>query len=138
MKYAMLSIVSILIWSVISFAQDGKLITVGNMPPSVIETIPQSGDMRVDPSLKEIRVTFSKDMMTDRMWSWVMNSKETFPAIDAQRIHYLADNRTCVLPVELEPNRTYVIWVNSKKFNSFRDQGNRPAVPYLLVFETRQ
>lgn len=138
MKYAILAIISIVFWSVVSFAQQEKLITVGNMPPSVVETVPQSGDLRVDPSLKEIRVTFSKDMMTDRMWSWVMNSKETFPEIDAKRIHYLKDNRTCVLPVKLEPNRTYVIWINSQKFNAFRDQGKRAAIPYLLVFETKE
>lgn len=134
----MLATIGIVFWSAVGFAQQGKLITVGNMPPSVIETVPQSGDMRVDPSLKEIRVTFSKDMMTDRMWSWVMNSKETFPEIDAERIHYLKDNRTCVLPVKLEPNRTYVIWINSQKLNAFRDQGNRAAIPYLLVFETKK
>ncbi len=137
MKYAILTIFSVVFGCVVCFAQQERAITVGNMPPSVVKTVPQSGDTRVDPSLKEVRVTFSKDMMTDRMWSWAMNSKETFPEIEADRVHYLHDNRTCVLPVKLEPNQTYIIWINSQKFNAFRDQGNRPAAPYLLVFETR-
>jgi RNA polymerase sigma-70 factor (ECF subfamily) len=138
MRYATLAISSIVFWGAVSFAQQEKSVTVGNMPPSVVKTVPQSGDIRVDPSVKEVRVTFSKDMMTDQMWSWVMNSKKTFPEIDAERIHFLKDNRTCVLPVKLEPNRTYVIWINSQKFNAFRDQGNRAAIPYLLVFETKE
>ena len=138
MKYATLAIFSLVFWSAVSFAQQEKPITVGNMPPSVVKTVPQSGDIRVDSSLHEVRVTFSKDMMTDRMWSWVMNSKETFPEIDAQKIHFLEDNRTCVLPVKLEANKTYVIWINSQKFNAFRDQANRAAIPYLLVFETKE
>jgi RNA polymerase sigma-70 factor (ECF subfamily) len=138
MKYAILAIFSIVFWSAVSFAQQEKSITVGNMPPSVVKTVPPSGDVRVDPSMQEIRVTFSKAMMTDRMWSWVMDSKATFPEINAEGIHFLEDNRTCVLPVKLEPNRTYVIWINSQKFNAFRDQGNRAAIPYLLVFETKE
>ncbi len=117
-------------------AHSGKSITVGDMPPSVVKTIPMAGDTQVDPSLKEVRVTFSKDMMTKQMWSWAMTSKETFPTIDADKIHYLNDQRTCVLPVKLKPNHSYEIWINSEKYNSFRDKGNRPAKPYLLVFET--
>ena len=137
MKYAFLTIIGMMLGCAVCFAQQEKILTVDNMPPSVVKTVPQSGDTRVDPSFKEIRVTFSKNMMTDRMWSWAMNSKETFPKIEADGIHYLPDKRTCVLPVTLEPNRTYVIWINSRKFNAFRDLGNRPAAPYLLVFETR-
>jgi RNA polymerase sigma-70 factor (ECF subfamily) len=111
-------------------------ITVETMPPSVIKTVPASGELDVDPSLDQIRVTFSKDMMTDRMWSWVMASPDSFPEISGD-VKYLADGRTCVAPVNLEPGKTYVIWFNSQSNDSFRDLGNRPAVPYLLVFKTR-
>ena len=98
------------------------------MPPVVIKTVPQAGDTGVNPSLKEIRVTFSKDMITDQMWSWVRTSKETFPKI-AGAVRYLKDNRTCVLPLKLLPGKTCVIWINSGKYNSFRDLGKRSAVP---------
>ncbi|MHC4563554.1 MAG: Ig-like domain-containing domain [Planctomycetota bacterium] len=111
-------------------------ITVRDMPPSVVSTVPQGGDTAVDPALTEVRVTFSKDMQTKDMWSWCSISEETFPKIDKTKIHYLDDKRTCVLPVTLEPDRTYVIWINTDKFNSFRDRQNHPAVPYLLVFQT--
>ncbi len=110
---------------------------VKSKPPVVVRTVPQSGDTSVDPSLGELRVTFSKDMMTKDMWSWVMESKETFPAITG-KVRYLDDRRTCVAPVKLEAGKTYIIWINSQKFNSFKDTDKQPAIPYLLVFETKQ
>jgi hypothetical protein len=110
--------------------------SVEGFPPVVIRTVPTSGDQAVDPSLREIRVTFSKDMMTHEMWSFVYAAPAPFPKI-AGKIHYLGDNRTCVLPVALEPGKTYGIWINSQEHNSFRDTYQHPAVPYLLVFKTR-
>ena len=116
-------------------AQEKTEITVEMMPPSVVKTAPQAGDTDVDPSLKEITVTFSKDMLTDRMWAVCQISTDTFPKT-GKDIHYLKDKRTCVVPVTLEPEKTYVLWFNRGKFNSFRDTKNSPAVPYLLVFRT--
>ena len=29
------------------------------------------------------------------------------------------------------------VWFNQGRFNSFRDTDNNPAVPYLLVFQTK-
>jgi RNA polymerase sigma-70 factor (ECF subfamily) len=110
--------------------------SVKSMPPSVVKTIPEAGSANVDPSLTEIRVTFSKDMMTERMWSVCQISKETFPQVGD--IHYASDKRTCVVPVKLEPGKTYVLWFNRGQFNSFRDTRNNPSVPYMLVFETRK
>lgn len=112
-----------------------RTITVEGMPPSVVKTVPACGDTEVDPDLKEITVTFSKDMMTEKMWAICQISSEHFPKGRGD-IHY-KDDRTCVFPVKLEPNKTYVLWFNRGKFNSFRDTGNRPAVPYQLVFKTK-
>ncbi|MGD9187151.1 MAG: hypothetical protein PVI89_03015 [Desulfobacteraceae bacterium] len=58
MKYATLAISSIVFWGAVSFAQQEKSVTVGNMPPSVVKTVPQSGDIRVDPFVKEVRARF--------------------------------------------------------------------------------
>jgi len=112
-------------------------VSVRSMPPVVVKTSPQAGDTRVDPYLTEIRVTFSKDMMTEKMWSWVMLTKDSFPLIVGQA-RFLEDRRTCVVQVKLEPGKTYAIWLNSENHNSFRDTDNNPAVPYLLVFQTRK
>jgi hypothetical protein len=113
-------------------------ISVRTMPPSVVKTVPQAGDTRVDPGLTEVSVTFSKDMLTKENWSWCQLSPETFPEIDKTKIRYLDDKRTCVLPVKLKPEKTYVIWINTQKYNYFKDTEQRPAIPYLLVFQTEK
>jgi hypothetical protein len=112
-------------------------VSVRTLPPAVVETFPKAGDTRVDPAISEIRVTFSKDMMTDQMWSWVIQTEDSFPEIVGE-VRYLDDGRTNVLPVRLYPGRKYAIWLNSPNYrhNAFRDRDNNPAVPYLLVFET--
>jgi RNA polymerase sigma-70 factor (ECF subfamily) len=112
------------------------VVSVETMPPSVVKTVPRAGDTKVDPALKEVRVTFSKDMLTKEMWSWCSQSPETFPEIDKTKIRYLEDRRTCVLPVKLEPGKTYVIWINTQKYNYFKDTNKNSAIPYLLVFQT--
>lgn len=105
--------------------------------PAVIKTLPVAGDTSVDPSVNEIRVTFSKVMKTDRMWSWVKEADESFPKVTGEP-RYLDDQRTCILPVQLRPGHAYEIWINSAKFNGFRDSDNHPAVPYLLEFQTKK
>ncbi len=106
-------------------------------PPVVVKTLPAAGDRNVDPTTKEIRVTFSKDMLTHEMWSWVHANPAPFPKIVGE-VRYLKDKRTCILPVSLEPGTTYGMWINSQEHTSFRDEYQKPAVPYLLVFTTRE
>jgi RNA polymerase sigma-70 factor (ECF subfamily) len=110
-------------------------ISLANVPPVVVKSVPEAGSDDVDSSLNEITVTFSKDM-TDGSWSWSTASKESFPEL-AGKPHYLEDKRTCVLPVHLKPGTTYAIWINSAKFTGFQDAEGKPAVPYLLVFKTK-
>lgn len=111
--------------------------SVAAFPPVVVQTIPVSGALSVDPATREIRVTFSKNMLTHEMWSFVYAKPAAFPEV-AGAIHYLPDGRTCVLPVALEPGKTYGMWINSQQHNAFRDTKQQPAVPYLLVFQTRE
>ena len=111
-------------------------IILESVPPVVVKTVPEAGAAAVDPQLTEITATFSKDMQ-DGTWSWATLSTESFPKVDGKS-KYLADKRTCVLPVKLEPGKTYAIWVNSEKFDNFKDTDGRPAVPYLLVFKTKK
>jgi RNA polymerase sigma-70 factor (ECF subfamily) len=116
--------------------EEENRVSVKELPPVVVRTVPQSGDTAVDAEkVKEIRVTFSKDMM-DGSWSWSQISEDTFPKIDGKP-HYDKDRRTCILPVKFEPGKTYVLWLNSQKFGNFKDTERRSAVPYLLVFETK-
>ncbi len=111
-------------------------LSVETAPPVVVETNPRAGAVNVNPSLAEVRVTFSKDMMTDNMWSVVKISDDTFPTF-AGEVRY-QDARTFVIPVALDPGSTYALWVNYKQHDAFRDLNGIAAIPYFLVFQTRE
>ncbi|MEA2733928.1 MAG: hypothetical protein QOE14_379 [Humisphaera sp.] len=110
--------------------------SLASAPAVVVKTIPQGGSALVDPATTEIRVTYSKNMK-DGSWSWSTWGEENYPKTTGKP-KYMDDKRTCVLPVKLEPNKFYAIWLNSENFGNFRDAGGRPAVPYLLAFKTKQ
>ncbi|MGD0744079.1 MAG: protein kinase [Verrucomicrobiota bacterium] len=103
--------------------------------PVVVETQPVSGARDVEPGVTEIRVRFSKEM-ADGSWSWSTAWLDSTPE-SVGPPHYLADQRTCVMKVRLEPGRTYAWWLNSDKFQNFIDQAGRSTVPYLLIFQTK-
>jgi len=105
------------------------------LPPVVVRTTPVSGVRDVAPGVVELSVTFSKEMM-DGSWSWCTAWDDSMPEI-IEDAHYLADHRTCVIKAKLEPARTYAAWFNTDKFENFRDADGTPAVPYLLIFETK-
>ncbi len=132
-------LVGLFLMGPIGAALASEAVGVAALPPVVVETVPSAGDTAVDPATGEIRVTFSKPMQTRQMWSWVIHTKETFPEV-AGDVRYLADGRTNVLPVKLQPGRVYAIWFNDPngKHMAFRDTAGNPAMPYLLVFETRK
>src|SRR4051794_16481114 len=110
--------VSLLLTSVISIAV-AEEITVDKARPVVIRSVPEAGSGAVDPSITEIRVTFSKEMQPGG-WSWGMIDKETYPGT-AEAPKYLDDKRTCVLPVKLQPGKTYAVWINTEKLQNFKD-----------------
>jgi RNA polymerase sigma-70 factor (ECF subfamily) len=117
--------------------QGADMPSVKSTDPVVVKTVPQAGDTQVDAAaVTEIRVTFSKDM-ADNSWSWSQISEESFPKTTGKP-RYDADRRTCILPVKLEPGKTYVLWLNPPKFKGFRDADRHPAVFYPLVFETKK
>lgn len=113
-------------------------VSVQTAPPVVVKTVPESGATNVDAAATtEIRVTFSKPMQ-DGSWSWAtFGGQEYFPETTGKP-RYLADGRTCVLPVKLQPGKTYAVLLNSQKFGNFKDRDGRSAMPYLLVFETKK
>jgi hypothetical protein len=137
MKLASVFAALLCVTSLAAAAEAPKEISVATMPPVVIKTVPEAGSMNVDPATTEIRVTFSKDMQ-DNSWSFVQASPdENYPTATAKP-HYLDDHRTVVCPVKLEPNRTYVVWLNDSHFNNFMDTVHHRSVPYLLVFKTAE
>ena len=116
-------------------AAEPELSIPDDLPPVVLSVEPAVGAIDVDPRLKEIRVTFSKKM-TDKSWSWPTGNKYASPKLEGT-IHFDRELRTCVMPVKLEPGKTYVIGVNSERFHGFKDAQGHPALPYLMVFRTK-
>ena len=109
--------------------------TVAGLPPVIVRTQPISGARDVEPGVTEIRATFSKEML-DGSWSWCTAWKDSMPEMLGQP-RYENDHRTCVLKVKLEAERTYAFWLNTEEFQDFTDKAGRPAVPYLLIFQTQ-
>jgi capsular polysaccharide biosynthesis protein len=114
--------------------QSGGNTHAAKVPPVVIETFPVSGTSDVDPGLTEIRARFSKPMQ-DGDWAWSKWGEDNFP--ETTGTARFLDDRTCVLPVLLQPGQVYAIWVNSESHPTFKDRDGYPAVPYLLIFETK-
>ena len=108
---------------------------IDNMAPVVVKTVPEAGNKDVAAGVVEIKITFSKEM-ADGSWSWADAWKGSSPE-SLDKPHYLADGKTCVLKVKLEPGKTYGYWINSQKFTNFKDRHGRPAIPYLLTFQTK-
>lgn len=135
MKWIGLAVFTVALVAGISNAYAGE-VSIQGLPPVVVKTVPESGATNVDPALAAISVTFSKDML-DKSWSCVTLSKESFPTTQGD-MKLGQDKRTFVLPVKLQPGKTYAILFNSEKFRNFKDTNKQSAMPYLLVFETKK
>jgi hypothetical protein len=103
--------------------------------PNVVETYPASGSIDVDASTREITVTFDEPMK-DGSWSWVYVDKNKFPVMTGPP-YYKPGHLINVLPVKLESNKTYEVWINSEKFKNFKDRVGNSAIPFRLVFTTK-
>jgi len=88
----------------------------------------------VDPGLKEITVTFDRDMAAG--FSWTGGGPEFPPAPAGAKARW-RDRRTCVLPVELEGGHYYRVGINAPSFRNFRSASGTPAVPSEIRFTTK-
>ena len=102
--------------------------------PTVLSTTPANGALKVDPATTQISVTFSEPMR-DSNWSWVYESKDSFPQLDGDP-RFENGYTTNVITVTLELGKDYVIWINSQQFYNFKDQAGNAAIPYKLTFRT--
>src|SRR6516164_3915972 len=105
--------------SATGFVASTEEITVANAPPVVVSTEPRAGQTDVAPDTNEIRVTFSRPMR-DGSWSWVKLSDTSFPKKTGNP-RFLDNQRTCVLPVSLQPGKTYAMWLNRPPYENFQD-----------------
>jgi hypothetical protein len=104
--------------------------------PFVIESSPRDGESRVSATLENITATFSEAMDLDG-WSWVTEVDYSAPSITG--IPFYIDATTTVLPVRLEPNTAYAIWLNSPDDSELRKFTNTDGVSaraYRIAFTT--
>ncbi|MFA7685377.1 MAG: Ig-like domain-containing protein [Candidatus Gracilibacteria bacterium] len=103
--------------------------------PKVTKTFPENGAQNVDPQLATIWVQFDEPM-ADKSWAWAFAEKDKFPQLNGDP-SYSEDNTKNTLPVKLEPNHEYDIWINSETLRDFKDKANNPAEPFELKFKTK-
>ncbi len=101
--------------------------------PQIVKTVPERGATEVDPDLKEIRVTFDRDMGAGMSWT---GGPPHFPPLDASRQARWIDARTCVLPVKLERGQYYRLGINSTQNQNFRSRKGVPVPPSAIYFVT--
>lgn len=101
--------------------------------PKILEIHPKHKATDVDAnSIREIRVVFDRDMGEGMSW---VGGGEQFPET-TQKAKW-ADKRTCVLPIRLEPGRTYSLGINGGNYINFRSKEGVPFVPVVYTFKTR-
>jgi hypothetical protein len=102
--------------------------------PKIVKLEPANDAKDVDPSTKELKVTF--DVPMDSGMSWT-GGGDNFPKIpNGKKPKWSADGKTCTLPVSLEPDHDYELGINSVSFKNFRSKAGVPAEPVIYQFHT--
>ena len=100
--------------------------------PKVVSTSPSQG-ARVPPSLSELKVSYDHRMAPS--WSFATGGEKAFPELWGNP-SLSDDHITITLPIRLEPNRTYVVWMNTDRYKNFKSEDGAAAEPYRLTFST--
>jgi len=108
-----------------------------NLPPHVIDSNPKPFATNVDPNLKEIAVTFDRPMAATAGFTG-LRFLGLYPAGRDAQPHWDATGTVCTLPVNLEPDVTYALALNTSRNRGFTDQAGVPAVGTAWIFATGQ
>ena len=101
--------------------------------PRIVKMEPANWAIEVDPEkVDQLRVTFDRDMNTTS-YSWC-GGGATYPKTTAKP--EWIDERTCVLPVALEPQMRYELSINAQRFMGFRSVDGIPVAPTPYTFYT--
>lgn len=106
----------------------------GLKAPTIEKIVPANEQKDVDPELKAIRVTFDVPMGGGMSWT---GGGEEFPTIPkGKKARWSEDKRTCTLPVELQPGKTYRLGLNSVSHINFQNSFGVPLAPVEYMFTT--
>ena len=110
--------------------------TAKTQKPVIVEMLPANGASAVDPRTTELRITFSVPMAGGFSWT---GGGPDYPVVPkGEGAHWTEDQRTCVLPVRLEPNHQYRLGLNSPSHNNFQSDASVPLDPVIYTFRTGQ
>ncbi|MEO1131037.1 MAG: hypothetical protein AAFX05_15195, partial [Planctomycetota bacterium] len=107
---------------------------LGQDRPTIESMTPRDGDAGVDAGLEQIEVTFDRPMIN--AFSWV-GGGPLYPYDDTRPPEWKT-TRMAVLPVALQPDHDYQLWLNKGRFTWFRSFDGRMLTPTPLRFTTRQ
>ncbi len=102
-------------------------------PPQVVISSPDNGEIDVAPDVKEIKIEFDQPMNPGGRS--IVGGGDSFPKISGDP--KWTDEKTFVIPVELEPNHAYHLSINSDTFRGFQNRGGDSAEWYPIDFKTR-
>lgn len=106
--------------------------------PVVVKTVPENGATDLPPGITEIQITFNKKMQTDAFTFCPVDDTVPFDkSIIASKPYFDKEQKTFVIKLNLKPGTKYAFWINSPKFNKFKDTKGNRAAPSQLTFETK-
>ena len=100
--------------------------------PRVVSTFPEHGS-KVPPSVAELKVSYDHRMAAS--WSFASGGEKLLPEVSGQPCRS-DDHITITLPIRLEPNHSYVVWLNTDRYKNFKSEDGAPAEPFRLTFST--
>ena len=100
--------------------------------PRIMAMDPPNGAAGVDPNRRAITVTFSTAMGGGFSWT---GGGPTFPG-GGGKPYWQADQKTCVLPVTLQPNHSYRLGINSPSHRNFKSLSGISVQPTRWTFTT--
>lgn len=121
---------------VISFTTQGADAKVldAQTPPKVVVLTPANGAKDVDPAITKIAVTFDRPMGSGM--SWVQDDQYGYPETTG-KVTWSEDHLTCTMPVKLNSQKSYQIWLNEGPYNNFQSTQGVPLTPVKWTFETK-
>lgn len=121
----------------IYFVTEGasKSVAARARTPKIVKMVPENGANDVSPSVKALRVTFDVPMGEGMSWT---GGGEQFPTVtEGEQAKWSGDGKTCILPVTLEPGKSYRLGINSLSHINFQSKWGVPVVPVEYRFATK-
>jgi hypothetical protein len=101
------------------------------LPPKVLKTMPENGDMNVKPGPIKIRIQFDQDMGGGMS---VTGGGENFPEIIGKP--QWINKRVIMFAAKLKPNHEYEFGINSQSYQNFKNVNGEPAEIRRIYFKT--